>query len=222
MRLTALKYGETTLSEAMVFRGGKQGRMLPISLTLYLIETEGRRILVDAGCDTMPGFALTHFCGPVAVLTQAGIAPDEVTDVILTHRHHDHAEGARHFPGARFWIQAEELPGCRKFLPPDADVQLFEEQTQVCAGVVARRIGGHTAGSSIVEVTGGGQIYVICGDECYSPLCLERGIPTGASCCPERSEAFLETYRDPRYRVLLAHDDRILSGRNGAFRIVES
>ena len=222
MRLTALKYGETTLSEALVFRGGEKGRMLPISLTLYLIETEGRRILVDAGCDTMPGFALSHFCGPVAVLAQAGITPESVTDVILTHRHHDHAEGARHFPGARFWIQTQELPGCQKYLPAGAAVQVLEEEAALCPGVLIRRSGGHTVGSSVVEVTWDGQIYVICGDECYSHLCLEQSIPTGSSCCPERSEAFVARYRAPQYRVLLAHDARILPGQNGVVKILES
>ena len=117
MKLTALKYGETVLSEHMILEGGERGRLYPISLILYLIETEGRWILVDAGCDTMPGFPLSHFCGPVAILERYGVPPEEITDVILTHHHHDHAQGAEHFSEARFWVQREELEKCKKYLP---------------------------------------------------------------------------------------------------------
>ena len=52
--LTAIKYGETTIPLRMVFRdkAGCEERV-PISLTLYLIETKGRKILVDA-CRKIP------------------------------------------------------------------------------------------------------------------------------------------------------------------------
>ena len=213
MRLTALRYGATLLSEAQIFLGGRKERMYPISLTIYLIETEGRRILVDAGCDTMPGFPLTEMAGPVAVLREMGYAPEDITDVILTHSHHDHAEGAVHFPHALFTVQTEEYPKCERYLPTGARVRLFGEELTVCENVVVRRVGGHTAGSSVVELHQGETVYVLCGDECYSPLCLTRGIPTGASRCPEKSRAFIETYRHPPYRVLVAHDPVNVSER---------
>src|SRR5262245_66667088 len=36
------------------------------------------------------------------------IKPEDVTDVVLTHVHWDHADGADLFPKARVWIQREE------------------------------------------------------------------------------------------------------------------
>ena len=220
MRLTALKYGETVLSEHLILQGGERGKLYPISLILYLIETEDRKLLVDAGCDTMPGFPLSGFCGPVAVLERYGVSPGEITDVILTHHHHDHAEGAIHFPTARFWIQQAELEKCKRFLPDDATVQIFEEEASPCRGVRILRSGGHTVGSSVVELIADRKRFVICGDEIYHRMCVERGIPTGASCCPERSRAFLETYGGGDVRLLLAHDGTILPGQNGYLTIL--
>ena len=220
VRIVALKYGETVLSEHMILQGGEKGRLYPISLILYLIETEERRILVDAGCDTMPGFPLSHFCGPVAALRQYGLSPEDVTDVVLTHHHHDHAEAAKHFGHAVFRIQTDELPKCRAFLPQDARISLFEEQCELEAGITLRRVGGHTVGSSVVEIETAGLTYVICGDACYSRICLERGIPTGVTRSLAESRAFLEAYGGAGYRVLLAHDDSVLPGRNGFLRIL--
>ena len=37
-----------------------------------------------------------------------GIAPEKVTDIIITHSHWDHADGADLFPNATVWIQKEE------------------------------------------------------------------------------------------------------------------
>lgn len=50
--ITAIRYGESVLAESMVFKGGAGDKYLPISFTIYLIRTDTRLILVDAGCDT--------------------------------------------------------------------------------------------------------------------------------------------------------------------------
>ena len=67
------------------------------------------------------------------------------------------------------------------------------------------RIGGHSKGSCVVEITDGSKKYVVCGDECYSPLCLEKRIPTGSSVCPERSRQFIDKYGSGEYVALLCH-----------------
>ncbi|MGM9624602.1 MAG: hypothetical protein ACI3XM_02725, partial [Eubacteriales bacterium] len=50
---------------------------------------------------------------------------------------------------------------------------------------------------------------VITGDECYLQLCLDRHLPTGASCNEEKSRAFIETYSADRYITLTCHDPDI-------------
>ena len=61
MKLTAFQYGKTDLTLRAVFQDGKEEEKIPISLLFFLIETENRKILVDVGCDTMPGFELFEF-----------------------------------------------------------------------------------------------------------------------------------------------------------------
>ncbi|MBQ8344898.1 MAG: hypothetical protein IJY42_01365, partial [Clostridia bacterium] len=58
MKITPVLYGRTTLPESEIFAGGNRERRRPILLQIHLIETEGRRILVDAGCVTMSGFTV--------------------------------------------------------------------------------------------------------------------------------------------------------------------
>ena len=151
--LTALKYGESTLAESMVFIGGDPGRSLPISFTVYLIETEARKILVDAGCDTMPGFDMKCFVSPVEVLSRLGYAPEDITDVFVTHAHHDHIEAVKHFSKATVHIQSFEYESSQKkhrYIPDGFSVNIFEDEFML-DGVVFKRISGHSSGSCIAE-----------------------------------------------------------------------
>ena len=51
---------------------------------------------------------VTDFVRPDEAVARAGVKPEEVTDLILTHAHWDHADGADLFPKAQIWIQKEE------------------------------------------------------------------------------------------------------------------
>ena len=213
LSIHAIEYGRTTLPGDMIFAGGDPQQIWPISLLLYLVDTGSHRVLIDAGCDTMPGFTLEDFRSPAAALTEYGIAPDSITDVIITHAHHDHIDGARHFPQAVFHMQKLEYDRRKTCLPPGATVHVFDKKCSVAGCIDVTHIGGHSPGSSIAEVTVDGTRYVFGGDECYLPVCLQKQIPTGSSCCKHASEHFVQTYRAPAYTVLLAHDPHITTGK---------
>ena len=218
-RLVALKYGETYIDEGMAYRGGDRTKKLPISLIIYLIETDSRKILVDAGCDTMPGFELINFCSPTEVLGRLGIGADEITDLILTHAHHDHAEATHHYKNATVHIESGEIGAARGFIPEEMALEVFSERKTVDGCVEIIKIGGHSKGSCIVEFDYKGKKYVICGDECYVRRCLDEKIPTGASLSREKSLAFVEKYGNEQYVTLLCHDYEILTGMNGVLEI---
>ena len=194
---------------------------VPISLTLYLIETRGRKILVDAGCDTMPGYDVKHHISPAKALRRCGMTPSDITDLVLTHAHNDHAGAAHYFTKATVHIAAKEYDYAQKkgFLPSNLKVLPFEESREI-AGVTVSVWGGHSAGSAIVTFSHGGREYVIAGDECYHRDCLTQNRPTGSSVDPERSRAFVEKYRNDAYTVLLSHDCAILPGQNGTLKII--
>jgi len=86
-----------------------------------LADTEGRRVLVDAGAgdrweEKQRGiYAFARRPGQLlAELAAAGVAPESITDVVFSHLHFDHCGGAVRglpdglqpaFPRARHWVQ---------------------------------------------------------------------------------------------------------------------
>mgnify|MGYP002748365553 CR=1 FL=1 len=79
-----IDYGKSVLSESMIFENGAKNKFRPIIFRVYLIRTENRLILVDAGCETMPDFDMRDFIGPVKALCYIGISPEKITDLIIT------------------------------------------------------------------------------------------------------------------------------------------
>ena len=111
-----INYGKSVLPENMIFQNGAEDKVRPIVFTVYLIKTENRLILADAGCETMPGFVMTDFIGPVKALNNIGISPEEITDLIITHAHHDHIECAKYFKNAVIYIQKDEYETGKGYL----------------------------------------------------------------------------------------------------------
>lgn len=201
-----IDYGKSVLPESWIFENGAENKFRPIVFRVYLIKTENRLILADAGCETMPGFVMTDFIGPVKALNNIGISPDEITDLIITHAHHDHIECAKYFKNAALYIQKDEYEAGKGYLTENLNIRTFDEEMQVCNGIKAVKIGGHSKGSSIVEITDSGKKYIIAGDECYMRDCLTNQIPTGSSYNPEKSRDFVKKYGNGEYTVLLCHD----------------
>lgn len=212
MKIVAFQYGTTEITERMAFRGGDKTVKLPIALLFFLIEQGERKILVDVGCDTMPGFPLFTFEPPVKVLESYGVMREEITDVILTHSHHDHIDGVRHYPQALIHLHEAEWEKAQKYLPDRERVAFFTEGKTLSDRIGIRHIGGHSAGSSVVLIPYGDRTVVLCGDECYTKDNLRLALPTGSSISPERSQAFVEEYRKEHYIPILFHDPDLLPG----------
>ena len=193
--------------------GGDPDKSCPIVFLLYLIDTGSRKILVDAGCEDLHGFVLADRVSPADALSDYGVPPEQITDVILTHAHHDHIQCVSHFPNAVIHIQEEEYRKGRAYIPANAEVSLFREECLVADHLRVLKIGGHSVGSSIVLLDTPETCLVFGGDECYLPICFQRRIPTGTSHDPERSMAFLKTYGTPQYQILLSHDPEIQTGK---------
>lgn len=189
-----------------MFEGGNKAKMVPIVLSVFLVENGLRNILVDAGCETMPDLKTANFDGTVIALERMGIMPQDITDVVITHAHHDHIECVKYFEQATIYMQNEEYMKGKKYIPEHFSVHLFEEECQIAEGVRCVRIGGHTRGSCVVEVTQGRRKYVLCGDECYTFYNLKNKVATGSSFCKEKSEEFIKQYSSDEYICLLCHD----------------
>ncbi|MBQ9132686.1 MAG: MBL fold metallo-hydrolase [Clostridia bacterium] len=210
MKLTALQYGKTTLPESMVRVDGDPQKSYPISLLFFLLETEGKRILIDTGCDTMKGFVLLEHESPVQTLEHLGISPQEITHVILTHAHHDHADGVRYYPNATVFIHQAELPQASAYLTAAKEVVAFTEAFSPASGVTVRPVCGHSDGSCVVELTTHGKPLVLCGDECYHKSCFSFPHRSGGSRHRENTLAFFERYGKDNYQTILFHDPELV------------
>jgi len=200
-----IKYGETTIPESWIFSGGNEKTQVPIILSFFLIIADNKKILVDTGSDTMEGFKLENFIKPLDALKNNGFSPEDITDVIITHAHHDHIGCVGNYKNAKIYIQSKEYNSGKEYLENCKNVVVFEEEFTVCAGVKIIKIGGHAEGSSVVEIEKDGEIFVVAGDECYNEYNLKNKIPTASSCNRENSLKFVEKYSAEKYNVLLIH-----------------
>lgn len=104
-----------------------------------------------------------------------GYKPDQVTKILLTHKHGDHSGELRSFPNAKIYVNADEcsaaeLQGLANIVPvsfTDGAYFNFPESQIIAPGIRMIKAKGHTNGNSIVIVENDGLFYMIHGDITY-------------------------------------------------------
>ena len=112
-RILAIRYGHHARLSAENFLGGDD-HASPMPLDYYvwaILRDDAAPIVVDTGFDAATAARRNRtLLRPVEDgLRTAGIDPDQVEDVILTHLHFDHAGSLGLFPRARFHLQDAEM-----------------------------------------------------------------------------------------------------------------
>ncbi len=89
------------------------------SLQNYLIDTGNEVILVDTGLpagfpdgapeETASIYIGKSICDYMDALVALGYKPEQVTKILLTHKHADHSGELRSFPNAKIYVNAEEI-----------------------------------------------------------------------------------------------------------------
>ena len=139
--------------------------------TITLLRGEGRVVLMDVGA-----FGIRRQLR--RQLKERGVEPGQVTDVVLSHAHYDHAVNFTLFPNARLWIGAEELAWAAAQPPgfnplPELYVQELARspRTQRVKGgevflphLEALAAPGHTPGHLLFYLTGGEVPLLFTGD----------------------------------------------------------
>ena len=155
------------------------------SLQNYLIDTGDEVILVDTGLpawtpeekpdETSPAYTGKDISSYMDALAALGYKPDQVTAILLTHKHADHSGELRSFPKAKIYVNAEEtsadeLQGLSNLVPvdfTDGAYYNFPESQKIRDGIYFIKAKGHTNGNSIVIVENEGLFYMIHGDITY-------------------------------------------------------
>jgi len=72
---------------------------------------DGRIAIVDSGFHRdqyFRQFTVKDYVKPSEAIAPLGLKPEDVTDILLSHMHWDHAGGIDLFPAARVWVQKDE------------------------------------------------------------------------------------------------------------------
>jgi glyoxylase-like metal-dependent hydrolase (beta-lactamase superfamily II) len=97
---------------ASLVAGADRQRRLDIAMTIWVLKgADGRIAIVDSGFHRdryFQQFTVKDFVRPSDAIAPLGLKPQDVTDILLTHMHWDHAGGIDLFPSARVWIQKDE------------------------------------------------------------------------------------------------------------------
>jgi N-acyl homoserine lactone hydrolase len=185
--------------------------------TVGLVRLDDRVILVDTG----PMGARSKLRQR---LSEIGVEFSDVTDVVMTHLHHDHSINWPLFPAARVHVSRRELDWALALTPgvepaPEfyaaalaarPSTHLLEDTDEVMPGIRTELVPGHTPGGIIVRVdTADGEV-IFAGDAAKNraELMSLRVQATAETETSRRSlELILERWReDPRTIVIPGHD----------------
>jgi len=112
-------------------------RRLDIAMMVWVLRGSGRTVLVDAGFHRekfVTQWKPADFVTPAEAVAEAGVKPESVTDIIISHVHWDHADGIDLFPNARVWIQKAEY---EHYVGPNGEPLDAPAVTPEVAGVLA-------------------------------------------------------------------------------------
>ena len=155
------------------------------SLQNYLIDTGKEVILVDTGIpagtpEEVPNeqsllYTGKDICSYMEAFAALGYKPEQVTKILLTHKHADHSGELKSFPNAKIYVNAdevtaEELKGLGNILPvsfTDGAYYNFPDSQKITEGVYYIKAKGHTNGNSIVIAESDGLFYMLHGDITY-------------------------------------------------------
>ena len=169
---------------------------IQLGLNCLLVETGAETVLVETGIGAakLPAkyrdiYGADPSRGVIDGLAEAGVAPEAVDRVVLTHLHMDHAGGTTvrtddgyvpAFPNARYVIQRQEWEdalgadrqtvrgynAASDLLPLEREgvLELVDGDAEVCPGVRTILTPGHTRAHQSVLIHSGGETVCFIGD----------------------------------------------------------
>ena len=176
---------------------------------------------------------------PATALRAVGCPPEDVDIVLLSHLHADHIHNLELFKRARIYVQARELRyavaplsvhtrfqekhsegGTPPYIRVFDQLALLDGDQEIVPGITSILLPGHSPGGMGVAVETAEGPYIIAGDlisvyenwEGHSEQGVKHVMPGAHYSLEEcqRSYAKLEELERQGYRILPAHDPRVL------------
>jgi glyoxylase-like metal-dependent hydrolase (beta-lactamase superfamily II) len=220
--------------------GAERTRRIDIAMTVWLLEaTDGRNALVDAGFyheRFRTRWKPSEFELPSSAVGRMNVRPDEVSDLIISHVHWDHLDGADLFPNATVWLQREEYThyvdaagrpraltgaGRAPAIDPENAAMLARikkegrlelvdgDDKEILGGIRVHTGGRHTFGSQYVTVRTPHGTVVLASDNLYLYENLVRGLPIAQTVDPQsnlRAQKRMQTLASDPTLVIPGHD----------------
>ena len=186
---------------AGLVQGAEGTRKTDIAMMVWLVRGGGHNVVVDSGFyrpQFFKSWKVNDFVRPDEAVARAGVKAADVTDVILTHAHWDHADGADLFPNAQIWIQKEEYayytgaawqPGGKHGGIEREDMQfllaaniaghlhLVDGDQEILPGIRVWTGGRHTWASQFVSAISKNGTVVLASDNAYLYENLDKHLP---------------------------------------------
>ena len=220
-----------------------ENNLIVLTLRSLIVETAGHVILVDTGWgDKQDEKFFRHVYmhdgeGLIEGLKKRGYAPEDITDVVLTHLHADHCGGGVKkvksdsgyeltFPNATYhvssiqweWAVKNNLREADSFLEENilpikesGHLRLVEGDGELFPGFSVRLCYGHTPGLMIPIITYGNKILVYTGDLiptlAHMPLIWNMSYDVESLKTIEEKERLLKEALDGNYILVFQHDE---------------
>jgi glyoxylase-like metal-dependent hydrolase (beta-lactamase superfamily II) len=189
-------------------------------------------VLVDAGFyrdNFVRQWKPVDFMKPSDAVARAGVKPEDVTDIIVSHVHWDHLDGIDLFPKARIWIQREEFEhhldssGTVKDRAINAaDAKVLAELAkagrvmlvdgdgkEIIPGIHVYTGGKHTFASQLATVNTASGTVVIASDNMYLYENMARHVPIAQTLDREsnlRTQDRMKTLASNQRLIIPGHD----------------
>jgi glyoxylase-like metal-dependent hydrolase (beta-lactamase superfamily II) len=208
-----------------------------------LLESDSKKILIDTGMgdkwdEKMKAiYAVDEKLSMNSALAKNGLKAEDITDVILTHLHFDHAGGSTvlangklepAFPNANYFVQKQNFDWARN--PSDRDkgsyikenfILLFEEgllnfiigNAKFDDEIEFLVINGHTFGQQMVKISDGNNTILFCSDlmpfVSHIPLPYIMGYDLQPLVTLEEKKKYLKLALDENWKLFFGHDPEI-------------
>ena len=217
-----------------------QSNRIRLSTRHLLLESENKKMIIDTGMgdkwdDKLKKiYAVDEKLSMKSALKKKGLKAEDITDVIITHLHFDHAGGSTvlknkklepAFPNAKYYVQKQNYNWAVK--PSDKDkgsylkenfIPLFEE------GLLSFTIGnaklddeiefivinGHTFGQQMVKISNVSETFLFCGDliptSSHIPLPYIMGYDLQPLITLQEKQKYLKQAVDENWKLFFGHD----------------
>ncbi len=222
-----------------------------LALRCLLVVDGARRILIDDGIGDQwteketAIYAIDRTPSVDGALAAAGFSREEVSDLVLTHLHFDHAGGTTRrvpgggielsFPNATCHVQRRNWEWAHSPTERDAGsylasrferlersgrLHLLDGEAEIVPGFRVVPSEGHTTGLQTAEITGGDETLVFCADLIPTTAHLKASWNMGYDLRPldllREKKALLSRAIRGGFLLFFEHDPRIAAARVSA------